>query len=427
MSTDKIFIVLKREYITRVRSKAFIISTILAPVFMIMLIGIPVLLSFLDTDKPRVIGVYDETGVLLPRLELLSDSLYTELPPAPVDTFRAMVLANRIDGYILLNERHLTENAEIEFISGGTGGLSLISAIRSDIRSAIRDERLNREQVSDAVKDILNSRATIVSRKITETGEETTSTESLFIVGYIMSFIIYGALFFYGAIIMRSVIEEKTSRIIEVITSSVRPFELLMGKVLGVGAVGLTQFTIWAASSAAIMSGAGLYFASQMDTSGLVGDEAMAAAAQSPITMPEIGIGLWIGFVFFFIMGYLIYSSLFAAVGAAADNESDTQQLMLPISMPIIIPILLVGPVASDPNSTLAVVSSLIPFFTPMLMPLRMAMTDVPIWQLGSAIVLMSAAFTGLIWVSARIYRVGILMYGKKASFTEMAKWIRYN
>src|SRR5690606_17361516 len=124
----------------------------------------------------------------------------------------------------------------------------------------------NREQVSDAVKDILNSRATIVSRKITETGEEATSTESLFIVGYIMCFIIYGALFFYGAIIMRSVIEEKTSRIIEVITSSVRPFELLMGKVLGVGAVGLTQFTIWAASSAAIMGGAGMYFASQMDT-----------------------------------------------------------------------------------------------------------------------------------------------------------------
>lgn len=427
MSTDKIFIVLKREYITRVRSKAFIISTILAPVFMIMLIGIPVLLSFLDTDKARVIGVYDETGVLLPRLEQLSDSLYTELPPAPVDTFRAMVLANRIDGYILLNERHLTEGDEVEFISGGTGGLSLISDIRSDLRSAIRDERLNREQVSDAVKDILNSRATIVSRKITETGEEATSTESLFIVGYIMSFIIYGALFFYGAIIMRSVIEEKTSRIIEVITSSVRPFELLMGKVLGVGAVGLTQFTIWAASSAAIMGGAGLYFASQVDTSGLVGDEAMAAAAQSPITMPEIGIGLWVGFVFFFIMGYLIYSSLFAAVGAAADNESDTQQLMLPITMPIIIPILLVGPVASDPNSTLAVVSSLIPFFAPMLMPLRMAMTDVPIWQLGTTIVLMAGAFTGLIWVSARIYRVGILMYGKKASFTEMAKWIRYN
>jgi ABC-2 type transport system permease protein len=143
--------------------------------------------------------------------------------------------------------------------------------------------------------------------------------------------------------------------------------------------------------------------------------------------MPEIGIGLWVGFVFFFIMGYLIYSSLFAAVGAAADNESDTQQLMLPITMPIIIPILLVGPVASDPNSTLAVVSSLIPFFAPMLMPLRMAMTDVPIWQLGTTIVLMAGAFTGLIWVSARIYRVGILMYGKKASFTEMAKWIRYN
>jgi ABC-2 type transport system permease protein len=152
-----------------------------------------------------------------------------------------------------------------------------------------------------------------------------------------------------------------------------------------------------------------------------------AAAADAPFTMPEIGIGLWISFVFFFLAGYLIYSALFAAVGSAADNETDTQQLMLPITLPIIIPMMLIGPVSSDPNSTLAVVSSLIPFFTPMLMPLRIAMTDVPLWQLGSSVILMAGTFTGLIWLSARIYRVGILMYGKKASFKEMAKWIRYS
>jgi len=268
-------------------------------------------------------------------------------------------------------------------------------------------------------------RPSVVSRKITETGDETTDTLSMFIVGYVMCFIIYGAMFGYGAIIMRSVIEEKTSRIIEVITSSARPFELLMGKVLGVGAVGLTQFSIWAVSSSAIMAGAGLFLARDMDTMAAAGSA--AAATDAPFAMPEIGMGLWIGFVFFFLMGYLIYSALFAAVGSAADNETDTQQLMLPISLPIIIPMMLIGPVSSDPNSTLAVVSSLIPFFTPMLMPLRIAMTDVPLWQLGGSIVLMAGTFTGLIWLSARIYRVGILMYGKKASFKEMAKWIRYS
>lgn len=425
MSFDKIFIILRREYLTRVRTKAFIVSTILAPVFILALIGIPILLSFLETDRPNQIGVQDQTGSLASRFVEIDSTRYQPLNDEPVDTLRAMVLDGRLDGFIVLDETHVSGDAEIEFLSGGKGGLSLMSDIRNDIRNVIRDERLDRANVSETVKEIMADRPSVVSRKITETGDETTDTLSMFIVGYVMCFIIYGAMFGYGAIIMRSVIEEKTSRIIEVITSSARPFELLMGKVLGVGAVGLTQFSIWAVSSSAIMAGAGLFLARDMDTMSAAG--AAAAATDAPFAMPEIGMGLWIGFVFFFLMGYLIYSALFAAVGSAADNETDTQQLMLPITLPIIIPMMLIGPVSSDPNSTLAVVSSLIPFFTPMLMPLRIAMTDVPLWQLGSSIVLMAGTFTGLIWLSARIYRVGILMYGKKASFKEMAKWIRYS
>jgi ABC-2 type transport system permease protein len=425
MSFDKILIILRREYLTRVRTKAFIISTILAPVFILALIGIPIMLSFLETDRPNRIGVQDETGTLVSRFMDIDSTRYLPLADEPIDTLRAMVLGGRIDGYILLNESHISGNADIEFLSGGKGGLSLMSDIRSDIRTVIRDERLDRANVSAAVKDIMASRPSVVSRKITETGDETTDTLGMFIVGYVMCFIIYGAMFGYGAIIMRSVIEEKTSRIIEIITSSARPFELLMGKVLGVGAVGLTQFSIWAVSSSAIMAGAGLFMARDMSPMSTAG--ASAAAAEAPFVMPEIGLGLWVAFVFFFLMGYLIYSALFAAVGSAADNETDTQQLMLPITLPIIIPMMLIGPVSSDPNSTLAVVSSLIPFFTPMLMPLRIAMTDVPLWQLGSSVILMAGTFTGLIWLSARIYRVGILMYGKKASFKEMAKWIRYS
>lgn len=425
MSFDKILIILRREYLTRVRTKAFIISTILAPVFILALIGIPILLSFMETDRPNRIGVQDETDTLVGRFMEIDSTRYQPLADEPIDTLRAMVLGGRIDGYILLNESHISGDADIEFLSGGKGGLSLMSDIRNDIRTVIRDERLDRANVSDTVKEIMADRPSVVSRKITETGDETTDTLGMFIVGYVMCFIIYGAMFGYGAIIMRSVIEEKTSRIIEIITSSARPFELLMGKVLGVGAVGLTQFSIWAVSSSAIMAGAGLFMARDMSPMSTAG--ATAAAAEASFVMPEIGMGLWVAFVFFFLMGYLIYSALFAAVGSAADNETDTQQLMLPITLPIIIPMMLIGPVSSDPNSTLAVVSSLIPFFTPMLMPLRIAMTDVPLWQLGSSVVLMAGTFTGLIWLSARIYRVGILMYGKKASFKEMAKWIRYS
>ncbi len=427
MDFNKIGLVLHREYMTRVRTKAFLISTLLAPIIMIALIGIPVLLSFLDTDKARVIGVDDRTGTVFARLLEQDSTRYRQLDPAPADSFRAMVLDGRLNGYLTITDAHLADSAAVEFLSDGTGGLSLFSDVRADVRAALRDERLRRADVSEQVKAILAQRTEMVSRKVTLEGEEEQDTLGLFAVGYIMTFIIYGAMFGYGAIIMRGVIEEKSNRIVEVITSSVRPFELLMGKVLGVGAVGLTQFTLWAVSSALIMAVAGMVMGGAATPDAAQSAEAVQAAADSGFSMPTIGIGLWVAFVLFFLGGYLIYSALFAAVGSAVDNETETQQLMLPITLPIIIPLLLIGPIASDPNSNLAVVASMIPFFAPMLMPLRLAMTDVPIWQVATVAVLIIGTFAGLIWTAARIYRVGILMYGKKAGFREMARWIRYS
>jgi ABC-2 type transport system permease protein len=280
------------------------------------------------------------------------------------------------------------------------------------------------------VQEILAIRTQLVTRKLTEQGEETQDTLALFMIGYIMCFVIYGAMFGYGAIIMRSVIEEKTSRIIEVITSSVKPFELLMGKVLGVGALGLTQFLIWSVSASGLLALAVPVTALVLGDSATVPVNSVnaqtAATSELPFEIPTIGAELWITFILFFLLGYLMYSALFAAVGSAVDSESDTQQLMLPIMLPIILPMLFLGRVAQDPDSSFSVITSIIPFFSPMLMPVRVAMTDVPTWEYFSAIALMTGTFIGLIWVSSRIYRVGILMYGKKASFKEMAKWIRY-
>ena len=308
--------------------------------------------------------------------------------------------------------------------------MGLIAEIRSDIRMVLQNERLDRAEVGEVVQEILAMRQQLLTRKLTAEGEETQDTLALFMIGYIMCFIIYGAMFGYGAIIMRSVIEEKTNRIIEVITSSVKPFELLMGKVLGVGALGLTQFIIWSVSAS------GLLAIAAPITALLIGNnttaiDASGAAAQAtseiPFEIPTIGPELWITFILFFLLGYLIYSALFASVGSAVDSESDTQQLMLPIMVPIILPMLFLGRVAQDPNSTFSIITSMIPFFAPMLMPVRVAMTDVPAWEYITAVILMTGTFVGLIWLSSRIYRVGILMYGKKASFKEMAKWIRYN
>lgn len=430
MDTSKLFLIFKREYITRVRTKSFIISTILAPIAIILLIGIPIVLQLTDSEQRQVIGIKDEVGTILPRLVESNESLYAPVPNVSIDSLRSLVLSGNIDGYIVIDEENVVDNKEVELLYTGSGGINLISEIRSDVRLALQNERLDRAMVGDVVQDILAMRTQLVTRKLTEEGEETQDTLALFMIGYIMCFVIYGAMFGYGAIIMRSVIEEKTSRIIEVITSSVKPFELLMGKVLGVGALGLTQFMIWSLSASGLLALAvpvtALVLGDSASVAGSSAEVQAAAASEMPFEIPTIGAELWITFILFFLLGYLIYSALFAAVGSAVDSESDTQQLMLPIMLPIILPMLFLGRVAQDPDSTFSIITSMIPFFSPMLMPVRVAMTDVPAWEYLSAIALMTGTFIGLIWLSSRIYRVGILMYGKKASFKEMAKWIRY-
>ena len=430
MNTEKLFLIFKREYLTRIRTKSFIISTILAPVAIILLIAIPIILQITDSEKTQIIGIKDEVGTVLPRLIDLNSERYVPTPPVTMDSLRSLVLAGSIDGFIEITEEHLTSNKDIELLYIGSGGMGLIAEIRSDIRMVLQNERLDRAEVGEVVQEILAMRQQLLTRKLTAEGEETQDTLALFMIGYIMCLIIYGAMFGYGAIIMRSVIEEKTNRIIEVITSSVKPFELLMGKVLGVGALGLTQFIIWSVSASGLLAIAAPITAllignntTAIDASGT----AAQATSEIPFEIPTIGPELWITFILFFLLGYLIYSALFASVGSAVDSESDTQQLMLPIMVPIILPMLFLGRVAQDPNSTFSIITSMIPFFAPMLMPVRVAMTDVPAWEYITAVILMTGTFVGLIWLSSRIYRVGILMYGKKASFKEMAKWIRYN
>jgi len=427
MDINKLFLIFKREYLTRVRTKSFIISTILAPIAIILLIGIPIVLQLTETEQSRVIGIKDDVGTILPRLAEANASLYAPVPNVNTDSLRSLVLNGNLDGYIIINESHVSGTADVELMYTGSGGMNLISEIRSDIRLALQNERLDRAMVGDVVQGILGMRTQLLTRKLTLEGEETQDTLALFMIGYIMCFVIYGAMFGYGAIIMRSVIEEKTSRIIEVITSSVKPFELLMGKVLGVGALGLTQFVIWSLSASGLLALAVPITALVLgDTTTTTGPTTQTAAAELPFEIPTIGAELWITFILFFLLGYLMYSALFAAVGSAVDSESDTQQLMLPIMLPIILPMLFLGRVAQDPDSSFSIITSLIPFFSPMLMPVRVAMTDVPAWEYLTAVALMSVTFVGLIWLSSRIYRVGILMYGKKASFKEMAKWIRY-
>jgi len=423
MDPRKLFLIIKREYMTRIRSRVFIISTILAPVIILAIIFVPILMTSYDSGQTYQIAIVDHTGQVAQRLVKMNGARYLAMDNTSVDSLKKMVVKGSITGYIVITQDILDGKSNPELVSSGSGGISLMSDVQSNLQTAIRDALLSRIDVNSDIRQIINRHINLQTSKLTEGGQEKQDTTILFIVGYIMAFAIYTAMFTYGGIIMRGVLEEKTSRIIEIMASSAKPIELLIGKVIGVGLVGATQFVIWALliSSAATF---GAPFIMQLVGSGSQAHAASAAA--SSFSVPSIPPSLWIYFILFFILGYLMYGALFAAVGSAADSETDIQQLMFPIILPIIIPIMLLGAVASNPDSTTAIVTSMIPLFSPILMIARLAITEVPLWQSLSSIVLMLLTFWLFMWLSSRIYRVGILMYGKKPSFKELARWIRY-
>ncbi|MDI6400426.1 ABC transporter permease [Balneolaceae bacterium ANBcel3] len=415
----KIFVVIEREYLVRLRSKVFIISTLLAPVLMVLILVLPSVINALSGDKAQYFVVHDETG-LIDTLLMSQDSVFYQRSETGLDELRSQLNLREIQGYIHIPASVLDSNVSVTFFHDGSAGITAGSRIRSDIRQSIRDIKLDQLETPREVREVLEERISVDNVIVSETGEEAADSGLSAILGFIMGFIIYGAMLGYGTLILKSVLEEKSSRIVEVVVSSVRSFELLLGKLFGIALLGLTQFVIWSVSGAAI-----LFFAAPLIAlfSGSAEGSAEMAEAQA-ISIPVIGIDVWIGFTGFFLLGFLIYSSLFAAVGAAVEQESDGQQLQLPIVMLIIVPLLFLFAVADHPTSTMAVITSMIPFFAPILMPARMAVISVPFWQLALTFLLMLLTFLFLIWVSARIYRVGILMYGKEASFKELWKWI---
>lgn len=429
MNLRQILLVLKREYITRLKSKAFILTTILIPLGMATFIGIMVAITVWDSETDHKVAIVDETGVLYERLHELDAERYRDATSTPVDTLRAQVVGEQIDGFIIFREQNIESDTNAELVYGGAGGIQFLSSLRDDVREVIRQERLERANVSEEVKQIYDSRPGLDSRKLTEEGVETEDNVGLLTgIGMAMGVLIFGIVTGYGGLLTRSVIEEKTSRIIEIITSSVKPIELLCGKIIGVGALAVTQVAIWVAAGFGLTAVAGpiagMMMQSQVEEMQASG-EAAQAVDPSMFQMPAIEPSLIVLFFVFLILGFLIYSTLFAAIGSAADSETDTQQFMFPVMVPIFIAYFLLFRVMEAPDTSLAVISSLIPLFTPIIMVTRVAITDVPFWEVGLSIVLMGLTFWGMLWLSAKIYSVGILNYGKSANFKELVKWIR--
>jgi ABC-type Na+ efflux pump, permease component len=431
MSLQKIWLILSSEFWRRVRSRAFILATLLVPIGLLALLTLPSLITvFASETTQRTVVVRDASGQLgEPLREELGDNYTVTLSDAPVDSLQAATRRGEYDAALVLPESLLRGEAEATLYSKESG--SFLSNVELDgiLDNVVRDVRLRRADAGDDVMQIVESDVAFSTATLTEQGAEGGNTFIFTALAYGVALIIYMAVFIYGQYVMQGVIEEKSNRVVEVVVSSVRPFQLMMGKVLGIGAMGLVQIMLWSTLAFAGLTSAGTIAALFFDPSSFNLSESASQAEiaeAAGLAFPEIPVSLFAWFILFFVGGYLLYASVFAAVGSAVEQQQDAQSLLFVVLIPLLIPLMMMGVLLEAPNSTLSVVLSLIPLFTPILMPMRVALVDVPIWELGLSVALLVLAFMGTIWLAGRIYRVGILSYGKTPGFRELAKWVTY-
>jgi len=436
---DKIFLIIKREYVSRVKKKSFLVVTFLVPLLFIAMWGGIIALSIQDTTSKSTINVIDESGEIFGELQNSGSISFSKATGASSD--EKANLQSGENSYLLIIPENVLETQNIELLSSQKASVFVIDAIRDQIENIIREKQLRNAGIDLATLNSIEPRLRITALEITEEGGEQESNAGIAMgIGMFSSIMIYLTLFIYGSQVMRGVIEEKNNRVVEIIISSVKPFQLMLGKIVGIGLVGLTQFLLWIVLSAALFTAAGLYVSNQMpdsfsaeELSNLSSSVPSASMAQSGLlgdiqgSIDNLDVSYLITcFLIFFIGGYFLYSALFSAVGSAVDNETETQQFMLPITMPLLFTYVMSFVVLiKDPHGPLSFWLSMIPFTSPIAMMVRVPF-DVPTWELVLSIVLLVGGFILTTWVAARIYRVGILMYGKKASYKELAKWFSY-
>lgn len=427
---NKIWLIIKREYLTRVRKRSFIISTLLAPLALGLLMVSQIFLIGYTTESTRI-AVKDESGLFLRKLNSTKTLEYNFHQEQLIDELKLSYLDQGYDGILYIPDIDIHQPSGITFISENSLGLVTKSLMESAIEGEIRKLRISSQGLSEDVLSSLDAEVIISEAGVQEDNSGGGAIIST-VIGYVMGFIIYIVLFVYGTMVMKGVVEEKTNRIMEVIISSVKPFQLMLGKILGIGAVGLTQFFLWIILVGLTYVGLAYIFSDKLlELSSIAMNPEMAPTkdaaefAMGLEGLKNINWPLLIGsFLFYFFGGYLFYASLFAALGSAVGEESESQAMMLPISVPIILAIFLMMIIITQPHSSLAVWSSMIPFFSPIIMPARIPF-GIPGWQIALSMFLLIIGFIFTTWIAGRIYRVGVLMYGKKVNFRELWKWLK--
>ena len=457
MNISKIGLVISHEYSVRVRKKSFILTTLLTPLLFGALICVPALIMLWGGGGEQKVKIIDGTGEIAARFEDSGNTHYEvaaegETLDLMKELFKEMGLYAIVD----ISPYNAQDEVSVTTYSKEPLNIEVKAAVGRTVNKAVEDRKLARYHISNLEEIMADVKTDIKLNTLTlkEDGKaEEDSVELYMVVAYIMSFLIYLFVFMFGTMVMRSVIDEKSSRVVEVIVSSVNSVDLMIGKIVGVALVALTQFAIWIGLTAAIAGGvmgaAGpkllgslgnteqlMQMASDPSVGIHPGNLDQLTQAASDENAPEalkfvaqirgLNWGYILGcFLLYFLLGYLLYAAMFAAIGSAVDNEADTQQLQLPMTLPLIVGLFIMLHTFEHPGSQLSIWASIIPWTSPMVMLARVPFGIVPAWQLILSLVLLALTFLGTAWVSAKIYKAGILMYGKKSSFKDLWHWIR--
>jgi ABC-2 type transport system permease protein len=440
---NKIFLVARREFLSRVQKKTFLLTTILLPLLIFVFYAMIIYFSVKTNDNLHI-AVVDDAGILGGKIKAKDDISFEIIKGQEPATLNKALEQKKYDGYIFIpGNYNLMGKDSLQLKSNKTIGIMTREKIQKSIDDVLEEKRLLSLNISkEQLDSIQHNNNRIKFATINGKVDDNAKAGISYAVGYISGFLIYIILFIYGTMVMRGVMEEKMNRIAEVIVSSVKPFQLMMGKITGIGAVGLIQFIIWIVLVFGLQLLLPLIFpdllhqmqGQPMQPAGIQAAQAAQAMKESGgmnelmNSLHQINFTLIIGcFIFYFIGGYLLYSSLFAAVGSAVNEDpQDAQSLLLPITMPIIFAIVIMTKAVNEPNSGLAVFGSLFPLTSPIVMMARIAHgipDGVTLWELLLSMALLIGGFMGTTWVAAKIYRTGILMYGKKITWKEMWKW----
>lgn len=427
-------LIIKREFIAKVRNKSFIVMTFVSP---LIFVGVAILIGYLSNIRSEVkhIGVHDESGLFIDSFKNSASYQYEDVTHIPKNIINDSVLTKHWEGVLYIPQLDDLKDFEkgVEYISEDSPSMGFVSQVEE-----LMSEQLTKmnwtEQGIDTLQ-IESSRINVDLNLVKSSGEETVKglNEIKIVLGAGFGYMIMMFIIIYGNMVMRSVIEEKTSRIIEIIVSSVKPFQLMMGKIIGTTLAGILQFAIWAIVGGILFVLVQSFFGLNTDTL----PQTAELAQQSPDMMNNVKmyvqeimslplLSMLMYFIIFFIGGYFLYSSIYAAIGAAVDNETDTQQFMFPVIMPLMLAVY-VGffTVINEPHGTVATIFSFIPFTSPIVMLMRIPF-GVPLYQIILSILILFGTFIGMVWFASKIYRIGILTYGRKPSWKELLKWLKY-